>query len=99
MRAHRMSERAARAGFAFPDVADILTKIDCILSRLKDLVEKDRKEEISKEFGDLLLTIVVLGRLLKVHAETPLDQSLHRFVKEFKSIEPTLSREKQDTLV
>jgi tetrapyrrole methylase family protein/MazG family protein len=99
MRAYRMSERAARAGFAFPDIADSLTKIDRTLSRLKDLVGKDRKEESAEKFGDLLLTMVVLGRLLGVHAETALDQSLQRFIKEFKSIEPTLSREKQDLLV
>lgn len=99
MRAHRMTERAARAGFAFPDISDSFIKINRTISRLKDLVEKDRKEKISEEFGDLLLTMVILGRLLGVHAETTLDQSLQRFLKEFKSIEPTLPREKQDTLV
>jgi MazG family protein len=94
MRAHRMTERAARAGFAFPDIADSLIKIDRTLSKLEDLAEKEHREEISEELGELLLTIVVLGRLLGVHAETALDQSLQCFIKKFKSIEPTLSPKK-----
>lgn len=90
MRAHRITERAARSGFDFPDVPGIFTKIDKVVARLKELAEGNHGEEVSEEFGTLLFTMVVLGRLLGVHAETALDQTLQRFIKEFRSIESTL---------
>jgi tetrapyrrole methylase family protein/MazG family protein len=94
MRAHRITERAARSGFVFPDVSGIFTEVDSTISKLKRSAEENKEETISEEFGDLLLKMVVLGRLLEVHSETALDQALQRFIKKFRAIEPTLSREK-----
>ncbi|MFH1675008.1 MAG: nucleoside triphosphate pyrophosphohydrolase [Pseudomonadota bacterium] len=84
MRAHRITERAARSGFVFPDVSGIFTEVDNTISKLKKSAEENKEETISEEFGDLLLKMVVLGRLLGVHSETALDQALQRFVKKFR---------------
>lgn len=85
MRAHRVTERAARSGFVFPDVSGIFTEVEKAIARLKESAGKSQGEKPSEEFGGLLLKIVVLGRLLGVHSETALDQALQRFIKKFRS--------------
>ncbi len=89
MRAHRITERAARAGFVFPDVSSSFTKIEKAISRLKESAGKNQAEKTSEVFGDILLAMAVLGRLLEVHSETALDQALQRFIKEFISCSST----------
>ncbi len=84
MRAHRITERAARSGFVFPDVSGIFAEVDNAISKLKKSAEKNEEEKVPEELGDLLLKVVVLGRLLGAHSETALDQALQRFIKKFR---------------
>lgn len=88
MRAHRITERAGRAGFNFPDLSGIFVEIDGAISQLKDLAQKHDPQETSREFGNFLFKIVVLGRMLGMHAEEALDQALQRFIDKFQAIAP-----------
>lgn len=91
MRAYRISERAARAGFDWEDVAGVMSKVDEELSELKVEIEKKNKDRIEMEYGDVLFTLINVARFLNVHPETALKGSVRRFENRFKNMEQIIS--------
>ncbi len=87
MRAYRISERAAKLGFDRPDVESVLKKLDEALTEFKVSVEKANSERSAEEFGDLLFTMVNLGRSIRVHPETALTRTIMKFIKRFETVE------------
>jgi MazG family protein len=90
MRAYRLGARAARVGFDWPDIKDVFMKVDEELAKLKVALERRDSEISAEEFGDLMFTMVSLGRFAGLHPETALTQAISRFVNSFKIIEETL---------
>jgi tetrapyrrole methylase family protein/MazG family protein len=72
MRSYQICERTARSGFDWGDTENLLSKLESGLSQLKQTLRHNEKDRISKEFGDLLFSMVQLARLLKIHPETTL---------------------------
>lgn len=93
MRAYRISERAARVGFGWPDVHGVLRKVDEELAGLKAALKGGNAEKSAQEFGDLLFTMANLGRVIGLHPETALTQSISKFVKRLKIIKQALRQQ------
>jgi len=87
MRAYRIGERAAKLGCDSPDVQSLLKKLDEVLTGLKVSIEEGNSEKASKELGDLLFTVVNLGRSIRVHPETALIATIMKFIKRFEAVE------------
>ncbi len=83
-RALAISERAARAGFEWPDIEGVYTKLD---EEVEELQRATTKAETEAEIGDLLFTVVNLARWHKVDAEQALRRMLHRFTLRFQRME------------
>lgn len=79
------SKRAARCGFEWPDIAAVWDKLDEELVELKDAVRTG--EKTAEELGDVLFTLVNIGRWLKIDSEEALRQMVTRFSTRFKFIE------------
>ncbi|MEM1235659.1 MAG: nucleoside triphosphate pyrophosphohydrolase [Pseudomonadota bacterium] len=93
MRALKLQKRAARVGFDWTDVGDVLAKLD---EETRELVEaRDHKgpAEIEEEFGDLLFVMVNIGRHLGVDAEVALRGTNTKFTRRFEGIEAALAAE------
>ena len=90
MRAYRISERAAGVGFDWPDIDSLFNKLDEELAELKAALKRANLEELSEELGDLLFTMVNLGRFIRVHPEAALTRTISKFVKRFHVIERSL---------
>jgi len=93
MRAYRISERAAKVGFDWPDVDSVLKKLDEKLSELKAALKRANSEKLAEELGGLLFTMVNLSRFMRVHPEAALAQAISKFVKRFKMIEQALKQQ------
>ncbi len=93
MRAYRLGERAARVRFDWPDIHGVLSKVDEELAELKSALKGGDAEKSAEEFGDLLFTMVNLGRFIRVHPEAALTRSISKFVKRFKIIEQSLRQQ------
>ncbi|MEO0484530.1 MAG: nucleoside triphosphate pyrophosphohydrolase [Pseudomonadota bacterium] len=93
MRALKLQKRAARVGFDWTEVEDVLAKLD---EETRELVEaRDQKTatEVEEEFGDLLFVMVNIGRHLGVDAEIALRGTNAKFTRRFEGIEAELARQ------
>jgi tetrapyrrole methylase family protein/MazG family protein len=91
-RAQKLQRKAARVGFDWNDVSDVLPKIDEEIAELKENIQDGNREEIELEIGDLLFSIVNLCRFLDVQAEEALRKASRKFVRRFKAMEEELER-------
>ena len=86
LQASKLLKRAARAGFAWPDQAALLAKIQ---EELQEVQAAD-SDTIEEEYGDFLLACVNLGRSLKINPETALRKANRKFTARFKHLEQSL---------
>jgi tetrapyrrole methylase family protein/MazG family protein len=91
-RAQKLQRKAARVGFDWNNVSDVLPKIDEEIAELKENIQDGNREEIELEIGDLLFSIVNLCRFLDVQAEEALRKASRKFVRRFKAMETELER-------
>ncbi|MCC5957512.1 MAG: MazG family protein, partial [Natronohydrobacter sp.] len=93
MRAVKLQKRAARVGFDWPDISQVLDKI---VEEARELVEA-RDEmgaaEQAEEFGDLLFVMANLARHLEIDPEAALRAANAKFTRRFRAIEAALAAE------
>lgn len=92
-RAHRVSERAARTGFEWPDCEAAVMKLEEEVLELKKALHSKNTAHISEEIGDLLLTMTNISRLNKINAEEALQAGIAKFIKRFKAMEELLPQQ------
>jgi MazG family protein len=83
-RAQALGERAARAGFDWPDLAGVLDKVGEEVAELRG--SHDPAAQAS-ELGDLLFCLVNVARWLDVDAESTLRGTCDRFVHRYTKME------------
>jgi MazG family protein len=96
MRSVKLSKRAARVGFDWPDATPVIDKLNEEMLELAHeltLKEKgaDNQEEIESELGDILFAYTSLARHLKVDPERALRGTNARFEDRFRRIEQMLA--------
>lgn len=77
-------KRAARVGFDWPDIQDVLKKLHEELTEVNHAAEGDEKFH---EIGDLLLAVVNLARWMEIDPESALRQANIRFQTRFNYVE------------
>ncbi len=87
MRSQKLQDRASQVGFDFTDISKVFEKIEEEIAELKESLEKNDRENIRHEIGDILTAVVELARFVGVDAETALQEANDRFVRRFGYIE------------
>ena len=90
--ASKLGSKAAKAGFDWPHWRDLLPKVAEEVAELQVEAEAGKKPGIEAELGDLLFTVVNLGRHLGVDAEMALRGCNLRFRERFKAMELAADR-------
>jgi tetrapyrrole methylase family protein / MazG family protein len=90
IRAYRLQEKAAKVGFDWDKKSDVIRKVKEELRELISAEHSGNKEEIEKEFGDLLFALVNYARFIKVNPEDSLRMTNEKFMKRFRYIEKKL---------
>ncbi|MDX8414198.1 MAG: nucleoside triphosphate pyrophosphohydrolase [Mariprofundales bacterium] len=85
--AQKMQVRAARVGFDWPDAQGVLAKVSEEVAELHEALADGDEKQVELEFGDLLFTLVNLGRKLGVDAEMALLASNRKFARRFRGME------------
>jgi MazG family protein len=88
--AAKLGAKARKAGFDWPEWRDLLPKLDEETAELEAEAASDdpaRKPAVEAELGDLLFTVVNLGRHLGVDAEMALRGCNQRFRQRFRQME------------
>ena len=91
LRAQRMQEKAAAVGFDWPEHEDVWAKLEEELEEFRETIEANDREESEKEFGDILFSLVNVGRFWGLNAEDSLRLTNNKFHDRFQYIEQKLS--------
>ncbi len=95
LRAYRLTQRASSVGFDWEYLGDLFEKIQEELRELGEVIRNGDQKEIEAEFGDLLFTLVNMGRFIGVNSEEALRKSISKFVTRFQYMERVLSKKKK----
>ena len=89
-RALKLQQKAARVGFDWKEAKPILDKIEEEIAELREAMETGSAQQTADEFGDVLFSVVNLGRHLDVDAEDALRRTNDKFRTRFQFIERSL---------
>lgn len=92
LEALKVTKKAAKVGFDWPNTDQILDKADEEIDELREAIETGDMMNIEEEIGDLLFVIVNLARQLDVEPETALKRTNRKFRQRFRFIEDELKK-------
>jgi nucleoside triphosphate diphosphatase len=93
LRAVKLQKRAARVGFDWPDVDQVIDKITEEARELTEARASLTQDEITEEFGDLLFVMANLARHLEIDPEAALRAANAKFIRRFQHIEQRLAEQ------
>lgn len=96
--AAKLTTRAARVGFDWPDAEAVLLKLDEEVAELRAELPGRRHERLADEVGDLLFVLANLARKLDLDPEACLRQANMKFRKRFNAIEQDAADEGKSLL-
>jgi tetrapyrrole methylase family protein/MazG family protein/ATP diphosphatase len=90
-RAVKLSKRAAGVGFVWPDIGQVVAKLDEEFAELKAEIAAGDLEKARQEMGDVLFVVANLARTLEVDPEDALRFTNAKFQRRFQYIEAKLA--------
>jgi ATP diphosphatase len=90
LRAVKLQKRAARVGFDWPDVAQVLDKLTEEAREVAEARDHLSPADLEEEVGDLLFVMANLARHLGVDPESALRGANAKFTRRFNAIEDEL---------
>ncbi len=87
VKAFRIQEKAANAGFDWEKAADVWPKVNEEISEVHEAIDSSDKTAIEAEFGDLLFAVINAARIYGVNPENALERTNRKFIRRFGHIE------------
>lgn len=87
----KISQKAAKTGFEWPDFDQVLEKFHEETAELAEARARGSQDEIEDELGDLLFTVVNMARWLNVDPEQALRRTNSKFRARFAHVEHALA--------
>lgn len=87
LKAYRLNSKAARVGFTWNEYTDVEKQYESEWKEFAAAIESGDAEAIEAEFGDVLFTLVELGRRKGIKANTALDRTNLKFLDRFEKME------------
>lgn len=87
VKAYRMGEKAAGAGFDWEQKEDVWDKVREELGEVEAEMKSGSKTDLEGEFGDLLFVLVNACRLYGVDPESALERTNKKFIQRFNYME------------
>src|SRR6056297_165882 len=94
--AYEIQQKAAEVGFDWDEIKDVLLKVEEEIAELKEIIDKENKDRIEDEIGDLLFAVVNLSRFKNINPEIALLRTINKFKKRFNYIENTVKNKNED---
>ena len=95
-RAEKLTKRAARVGFDWPDAAAVLDKLNEEIAELKAELPMADPARLTDEVGDMLFVLANLARKLNLDPETCLRHANDKFSRRFNAMEHTFAAAGRD---
>lgn len=90
LKAQRLTEKAGKFGFDWPDAEAVLEKLREELGELEADVRAARLDSAREEFGDVLFVLANMARHLGIDAEASLQAANSKFARRFAHVEARL---------
>lgn len=91
-RAQKLQKKAAKQGFDWDQIEDVIAKLDEEVEEFKEAFKNDDTPHMTEEMGDLLFVIVNLARFKKIDAEEALRGTNNKFIRRFQHIEQEVAK-------
>ena len=92
-RAEKLTKRAARVGFDWPDIAAVAAKVSEELTEVTEAAASGDTAAVHEEIGDLLFAVANLARHAGVDAEAALRDANQKFTRRFHHVEARASQD------
>jgi len=95
-KAYRVQSKASMVGFDWDKIYDVWLKIREEINELESASSAENKQAVEMEFGDLLFSLVNVGRFLGINADEALRKSTDKFIRRFHRVEAIADKEEKD---
>jgi MazG family protein len=95
-RAEKLTKRAARVGFDWPQVDQVFDKLTEEIDEVHEAIAENDSQHIEEEIGDVLFVLANLARKLNIDPETALRNANQKFERRFRSVEENIKASGQD---
>ena len=93
IKANRIQDKVAGVGFDWEKPEQVWEKVQEELTELNEEIKKGNKNNIEKEFGDVLFSMINYARFIGVNPENALEKTNKKFINRFQFLEETSSKE------
>jgi len=96
LKAYRVQEKTSRVGFDWNRITDVESKLGEEIGEFREAMQEGDESKLFEEYGDILFTLVNIGRFLKIDPEDALQQSTKKFMTRFKYVEKEAAAQKRE---
>ena len=96
IKSKKIQEKVSRAGFDWKDEEEVLGKVKEELDELSEAIKNRDRSHSEEELGDLLFTLVNLGRHMDIDCDTALRKANYKFSKRFNLLELQMAKENKE---
>ena len=96
IKSKKIQEKVSRAGFDWKDEGEVLEKVKEELAELSEAIRNSDRCHSEEELGDLLFTLVNLGRHMDIDCDTALRKANYKFSKRFNLLELQMAKENKE---
>lgn len=87
IKAYRIQQKAAGVGFDWTERKQVWEKVKEEIIEFEEEVEKEDCKKTTKEFGDILFSLINVARLYKIDPDNALEHTNNKFTNRFNHIE------------
>jgi len=96
IRAYRISDRVAKSGFELTETDEKQKVPQAVTDDLQAALKNQDSRLASRQFGDLIFSLVNVARLAEIHPESALAGSVKIFEARFKKMEELIAESKRE---
>lgn len=96
MKAEKIQNKAAKAGFDWNNVDGAITKMEEELEEFRYELKNGNKEKLKDELGDVFFSLINVARLSEINSYDALLSTIKKFEKRFRYIEEKTDIKKAD---
>jgi XTP/dITP diphosphohydrolase len=93
VKASRIQEKVKGVGFDWEKPEQVWEKVQEELAELNEEIKAGNKENIEKEFGDVLFSMINYARFIDVNPENALEKTNKKFINRFQFLEQEAKKE------
>ncbi|WNW02298.1 nucleoside triphosphate pyrophosphohydrolase [Tenacibaculum sp. HL-MS23] len=93
VKASRIQEKVAGVGFDWEEPQQVWKKVQEEIAELNEEIKANNQENIEKEFGDVLFSMINYARFIKVNPENALEKTNKKFINRFQYLEAAAKKE------